>query len=475
MSFINNSFSLNKDFYFADFISLFKPVVYPSYDTLKTVFTQHFPLCCIHVQKGRGYFHVKDLNTIYVDGDSFDNYVLTELSTKDMNECTKGIFKYMVTKVKKIQKYEFNEDVEMSVPIDKLMIDCNIKSYHGFISNPLCKDNRYFNTWGNFEGEGKVENYDMEIVQPIIDFIKVRYCENNDDILQFMLSYFGTLIQKPGKKTRVSIIFYSKNKQVGKGSLYKFIRNMLGPQYCAMDNNLTRRLDSRFNKVFENKVLYVFDETAMNKDSFHSTSDMMKNLITEDTLAIEPKNKEVYQTLNMLNIWINTNNMIPLKLEEGDVRYLVLHVNEENSNEKPYWGNIHKTVFSKESGHHFYAYLKQFKCDLGNIPHTKLKVQMIESSAPNPKKFLRQALEEEDLGYMRSEPIIYKNTKIYEIIEPATLYNKYKNWCENNGETKVSSAVFKRLLGLGEPIQKKNFEGKSTFRFYSIETLKSLI
>lgn len=120
---------------------------------------------------------------------------------------------------------------------------------------------------------------------------------------------------------------------------------------------------------------------------------MLKHLVTGETLQINEKNMPVREERNHLNFVFLSNSTVPLALDDGDRRYLVLYVDRVPP--KEYFEALVNEI---ESGGiaAFYEYLMGLDLT-GFSPHTKPplneeKQGLIDGSLPAPRYFVRRWL-----------------------------------------------------------------------------------
>ena len=99
-----------------------------------------------------------------------------------------------------------------------------------------------------------------------------------------------------------------------------------------------------------------------------------------------------------------------------------------------YFEDLTEKCYNQSTADAFYSYLLNFdEVDINTIPNTKARQEIINLSKPNALKFL---------DYLREEPLTRFNQETNEsenikTIKPIELYEKYKNWCNQNGERNI--------------------------------------
>jgi hypothetical protein len=112
--------------------------------------------------------------------------------------------------------------------------------------------------------------------------IREIWCDSNEELGDYVLNWFATIIQKP-EKSGVALVLKAE-EGAGKGSIVK---------HGAMLKNMEKELLGNHNEDSVGKVFCAVDE--IQQASKKRNSDELKNLITEKFQRINPKNILAYQ------------------------------------------------------------------------------------------------------------------------------------------------------------------------------------
>ena len=175
-----------------------------------------------------------------------------------------------------------------------------------------------FNLWRGYNVSKELaETYSVEKAQPILDFIKEIWAEDNEDTYDYILNYFAHIIQKP--EIKMGVLLALKSKQgAGKGIILKKLEEIIGDDHYCQNSNADH-LFGNFNGQLEGKVLVNLDEAFWGGDK--KMEGVMKNKITEGKQTINKKNKEAYTIECFANYIISTNNDWFAGTTEDDRRY----------------------------------------------------------------------------------------------------------------------------------------------------------
>ena len=315
------------------------------------------------------------------------------------------------------------------------------------------------NIWTGFKAEG-VKEVNMELITPFLNHIKTVWANNNDHHYKYFLTWLAQIIQTPYKPTDVAIIL-----QGGQGSGKTLPCQFLAEHVFGKSLSLTlaglSALTQRFNGVVKGKIFVNVNElSVVDSDSFNSTFDKMKALITDRSMMVEPKGLESFSINNYSNYIETTNHIHTVKLERGDRRYACFEVNDEHKGDYDYFDNLVDS-FTDEAGDHLYQFLLEYtdKVSLRKIPETSLRTQMLNNSKNSVVRFIEEILEddeddeEDEIKDEESDDVFGFSTKRVPMFDlgkkkasMSNLYEKYGYWCVNNGEKKYANNRFGAMI-----------------------------
>lgn len=145
-----------------------------------------------------------------------------------------------------------------------------------------------------------------------------------DDALRAGFINWLAYIYQERRKTGVVWIFKGVQGS-GKGIVAETI--MRGLFEHNMICNLTdTQMNSQFNSIMEDKMIVHFNEiSAEERRDRMAVKNKLKTWITDDTLVINSKGVKEYYKTNHMNIVINTNEAIPVDIDDKDRRFTVVH------------------------------------------------------------------------------------------------------------------------------------------------------
>mgnify|MGYP003119517905 FL=1 len=191
------------------------------------------------------------------------------------------------------------------------------------------------------------------------------------------------ILQKPHIKIRSILLMFSEAEGVGKTTLFIILRHFLGKQYCKQINQ--RQIMGEFNEWAMDCLLIAIEEIAIKGDYGKRTSsmDILKTVISEDTVTVNIKNEKLFTIPNHINGFAFSNAPRPITLTKLSRRYHI--VNVEALKKPPQYYDKLYTWLEKEGGYaNLYDYLMSY--DIADFnpnaepPKTKAFFDLVEST-----------------------------------------------------------------------------------------------
>lgn len=138
----------------------------------------------------------------------------------------------------------------------------------------------------------------------ILSHIRETLCNNNIEIFNYVLNWLAYLIQNPGMKTQVMIIFVGPSG-CGKSTFYSWLKPIFGDY---MDNVKTSDLGSNFiGADFNEKFLVCIDEWNIKELNHQQADSILKNIVTDANIQIEAKYVQRHTSQSHNNLMASTN------------------------------------------------------------------------------------------------------------------------------------------------------------------------
>lgn len=244
-----------------------------------------------------------------------------------------------------------------------------------------------------------------------------------NDIADWVLRWCATLVQQPGVKMKSALVFHGPHG-TGKNLFFDVLRDLFG-DYGVMVGQT--EIEDKYNTWLSGKMLIVGDEVVSSGEMFHAKN-RLKWIITQTTkIPIRAMHMDTRWESNHANLVFLSNEIMPLALEEGDRRFMVVYTPNKEQ------GDLYARVraFLDDDGArkwlHFLQTIPLDDFDPGEVPPlTRAKQDLIE------------------LGYRASERFVHEWLGGYVDLPMAPcsseqLFRVYRLWCDRAGERFVDN------------------------------------
>ncbi len=147
------------------------------------------------------------------------------------------------------------------------------------------------------------------------------------DLNDYVLDHLSMPLQQPGNKVRSAVLMHSEEYQVGKGTVFSIMQEVLGGDNCTVITP-TEAIDKA--KGFLEHQLVLIDEIKLDGDYKKkiSTLNVMKPLMTNEHHRMRPlfhNWKDIYSTCGFM---LFTNHRDALAVDVNEARYTMIDVNK---------------------------------------------------------------------------------------------------------------------------------------------------
>jgi hypothetical protein len=258
-------------------------------------------------------------------------------------------------------------------------------------------------------------------------------CNNNKDYFTWIWQWFAQIIQYPELKMGSALVLRG-GKGVGKSIVFDVMGHLLGGAYTKTSQE--GQAIGRFNGAMEGKVLCCLEEALWAGSK--TGEGKLKDLITCNSLRIERKGLESYDSPNYIRIGIATNADWAVPVTKDERRFMVLDVGND-------W---------KQDTEKFGAMLKElerggYKGLMYNLMHTRIDPR-IDLRNPPKTEVLNEQKEHSESPYVRwwrgyvkdTDPEVWpKDIKKAELTRLGQLYFK-----ENGIRQQFMDSIFFKEL-----------------------------
>jgi hypothetical protein len=200
----------------------------------------------------------------------------------------------------------------------------------GIILDPTGTPDGYYNLWRGFACKPipgswhKLKNHIHEII-----------CAGNETLSEYLLSWMARLFQQPSLPGEVAIVLKGE-EGTGKGILCRAVLDILGQHGLHITSS--GHLVGRFNAHLRDCIALFADEAFFAGDRQHVG--VLKALITEPSIAIEGKGRDVVVVKNRLHVMMSSNEDRVVPAGRAARRYAVFEVSEARLNDFSYFKDI---------------------------------------------------------------------------------------------------------------------------------------
>ena len=263
-------------------------------------------------------------------------------------------------------------------------------------------------------------------VQPWIDHIHNIVCSGNADQAKTITQWLAHLIQKPTQKAYAVILYGGQG--TGKSILYEFFTRCIGKDLGLQVGKL-EDLTQTHNTHVRGKLIINANE-ATNEPCIRDVN-ILKGLITETDLIINPKGVNQYTVSNYSRLLITSNYKQCMRLDADDRRYFCLEISDAKKNNDAYFAPLVQSLTNEATQQAFFDYLSNY--DISDFHHQRppmsaMKRDMIGASADNVILFMKDVCENEVVG------LEYEKDTVEITPTCADVFELYIVWCKANDE-----------------------------------------
>jgi len=190
------------------------------------------------------------------------------------------------------------------------------------------------NLWQGFGVKAKAGKCDL-----YFDHLKNNVCSGNTEHFGYLVSWMAHAVQNPGQRAEVAVVMRGK-EGTGKGVAVKHFGQLFGAHYVHVSH--ASHLTGHFNAHLQQCSVLFADEAFFAGDRSHEG--ILKALITEDTLMIEPKGLDSFPVRNNLHILMSSNSDWVIPAGADARRFFVLTVSDAKKQDIAYFAAIAKQM-----------------------------------------------------------------------------------------------------------------------------------
>ena len=300
--------------------------------------------------------------------------------------------------------------------------------------------NMYYNLWMGWKYDDA--NYQMpdkndSKLGRFLDHIYRNISDKDDRIYNYVLNWMALAIQKPEIKAPVVLVLRSDEEGVGKGIFANFFGELFGDSFWSISH--PDHIVGSFNGHLQNCVLLHSDEAEFLRK--HQT--VLKNLITEPMININPKGTTPFQAKSYLHIIMSSNSDFTVPAGIGSRRFCILDVIPNNKEDLTFFKPMRKDL---ESGGYKELFHRLKARDISNFeiekyPETEALFRQRIHGLDKEYKFIYEKLENKILDY---------ELQNWSTVTSDILVKEYREWVNEkygHGKFKLSENEIGIRLG----------------------------
>ena len=195
---------------------------------------------------------------------------------------------------------------------------------------PNVNNPHVLNLWTGFAVEPKEADCGLYLTH-----LKENICDGDIGHYEYALNWMARAVQFPGHQGEVAIVLRGK-EGTGKGVAAKEFGRLFGPHLRHVVH--AKHLTGHFNAHLQHCSILFADEGFFAGDRAHES--ILKALITEETLLIEPKGLDPFPVRNCIHLIMSSNSDWVIPAGADARRYFVLDVGDLHMQDHAYFAAI---------------------------------------------------------------------------------------------------------------------------------------
>jgi len=273
------------------------------------------------------------------------------------------------------------------------------------------------------------EDPQIEAVQGNVDRLNEYYSwllgEENWAIVKQVLAFMLNAKEERlhyGIKIQWYVIIHSVVEGVGKKLFSLICQSLFGPKNVSPNVKFSQMIGTH-STIIEGKQLIFLNEVVLQKNTAKTKelSNEFKDLITEDNLFINPKNKPQIEIPNLCNFFVFSNSKTPIHIGEYDRRSFVVHIKRTKDQvvqmlqDKNFKADILATI--KNPSHFKWHLLNEVTYDremfFNDAPTTADKELLIEANKDDFYVMMEDAFDNEEFPFASHNEIKEYGDSLY--------------------------------------------------------------
>ncbi|MFO7666273.1 MAG: DUF5906 domain-containing protein [Desulfobacterales bacterium] len=325
------------------------------------------------------------------------------------------------------------------------------KQYKGIVFDPsMSHIPDFYNLYRGFAI--KPQEGSWELMQ---QHIKEIICSGDDESFRYLMAWMARMVQDPGGN-RPGVVIVLRGKQgTGKGCFATNFGAIFGSHFLHIISYTL--VAGRFNSHFKDALLVFVDEGFWGGDK--QAEGVLKGMITEDFILVEPKGKDAFKIKNHANFIFASNHdwVVPAAFEER--RFFTIDVADKRMNDRKYFSSIYEEMENGGRAAMLFDLLHYdiSNFDLRNFPRREALLDQITQTMSSVKKFWFEQLRHGGIISISDQSNDHSSTDWPDTYNCAKLYKSYLEFASTIGERykPIDKQFGKQLRELCPAIKRK--------------------
>jgi hypothetical protein len=216
----------------------------------------------------------------------------------------------------------------------------------------------------------------------------------NQEVFEYIESYFAHMIQKPFEKPGVCFVFMTHKQGAGKDTPLDFIGKVVGDESFFNTEDAENQVFGRFTDHLQ-KVLFLKMEEVDFETNKRNESALL-SLITASRRGYEAKGQRTIILDDYKRIAMTTNKAVPINVPESDRRFVLVNSSEKRVGDLAYWKHVYTELAKPKTKQAYYYHLlnKDISTfDVRKRPTTDFYKEVKQTLRPYHASFFQNALE----------------------------------------------------------------------------------
>jgi hypothetical protein len=187
-----------------------------------------------------------------------------------------------------------------------------------------------YNLWSGWGVEPRPGDWSL-----MKEHIRNVICSGVEEHFQHLMNWLAWAVQEPGTAGEVAIVIRGK-RGTGKGVFARAFGSLFGQHFLHLSD--ARHLTGNFNAHLRDACVVFADEAFYAGDKQHEGQ--LKRLVTEPTLIIEPKGRDVLKARNTLHVIVASNEDWAVPAGADERRFFVLDASPSRQKDFTYFEAI---------------------------------------------------------------------------------------------------------------------------------------